>query len=233
MEFDSIEELLENGKIKFRIWKRLTVDQRLRILDDVLDEVFGIDILDEIAPQLRVDDLPENYRNIQIAYVSENRLQPRSRESIEISREIVSTELQKIHDEIRSLKEKREDEREDKLLKFIENSDRRNERAFQLMDIFSRERTSGYFGWGLEPGYRYRMFYEDENYKVFEDYNYKENVIRYVIEPIEILQNPEGYFHALRHIITESMAFREMIQRMRPTINLETLDEHGKSSQPL
>jgi hypothetical protein len=52
-------------------------------MDDVLDEIHDISILDEIATALRVDVFfSDGYRNLQMAYISENIFHPRSRESI-------------------------------------------------------------------------------------------------------------------------------------------------------
>jgi hypothetical protein len=154
-------------------------------------------------------------------------MQPRSRESIEISRDTLTKEFQKIQDELKLLKEKQEyNETLSELIKVVKES---NEKVMHVSNINAKEGTFSYFGWGLEPGYRYKLFYDSDTYKVLEDYNYRNNVIRYAIEPIEHLQNPNGYFHSLKHVITENPAFREMLSQMRPTINLETLDDKGES----
>lgn len=118
MEEININSLLEDGKIKYRVWRNLTVEQRYIIMDDVLDEIHDIGILDEIAPSLRFDILPYGHRNIQMAYMSENRLHPRSRES-EISRETFAKELKELHEKI-----DKKDYREERLLQVLENYNR-------------------------------------------------------------------------------------------------------------
>ena len=87
-------------RLNGRVWKRLTVGQRRYVLDEINDENYDSSMLDDIAPQLQRGELPEESPDIQCAYVNENRLQPRSRDSIDISREMLSRELKELHDKI-------------------------------------------------------------------------------------------------------------------------------------
>lgn len=56
MEEINIDSLLEDGKIKSKVWKRLTKGQRRYILDQIDDENLDSSILDNIAPQLQIGD---------------------------------------------------------------------------------------------------------------------------------------------------------------------------------
>lgn len=246
MESFDVNSILVNGKMTYGTWRRLSVEQRSQVTDGVLDGIFELYIFDDIAPALRVDTLPEDHKIIQMAYISEKGKHPRSQPSIDILRETLSREkdaLAKILENQQKLMEeymKKQDQlakeyankqeqfemKQEELVKAVIES---NERAMHVSNINAGEGTSGYFGWDLEPGFRFKLFDENDDYTVLEDYNYRNNVIRYTIEPIESLQNPRGYFHSLKHLITENQAFQEMVKRMRPTINLETLDEKGES----
>jgi hypothetical protein len=55
----SINRILENGKIKFRDWRRMTTNQRAFILDEINDDYFSIEILGEIHPDNRHEVLPD------------------------------------------------------------------------------------------------------------------------------------------------------------------------------
>jgi hypothetical protein len=65
-----VNSLLENGKIKYKVWKRLTVGQRWYVVEEINDENFDSSILDEIAPQLQRGDLPDDYPHIQRLYAA-------------------------------------------------------------------------------------------------------------------------------------------------------------------
>lgn len=65
------------------------------MVEEINDENFDNQRNDEIAPQLQRGDLPEDYPNIQRMYVNENKLHPRSRESIDAANSTIFKELEK------------------------------------------------------------------------------------------------------------------------------------------
>ena len=72
MEVVNIEDVLEDGKIRFRTWREYTHAQRRYVLNEIVDENYSLEILNLIAPQLRVGNLPEDGVVIQNMYMTHN-----------------------------------------------------------------------------------------------------------------------------------------------------------------
>lgn len=69
-----IKQFLKNEKVQFKHWKALSKLGREQILDAILDGEYSISILQHIHPNLRVANLPTNYRTLQIEWMSSDAL---------------------------------------------------------------------------------------------------------------------------------------------------------------
>jgi hypothetical protein len=79
MENINVQNLLDNGKIGFRVWRQLSSDQRSSILEQILDGLYDISILNGLAPQLRRRILPEDYLEIQTDFIESSSTKPHNR----------------------------------------------------------------------------------------------------------------------------------------------------------
>lgn len=68
MESFDVNSILENGKIKSKDWKRLSVGQRRYVMDQIDDEIYDMDILDLIAPKLRKGELPPSHAKLGVMH---------------------------------------------------------------------------------------------------------------------------------------------------------------------
>jgi len=140
MEPVDIDNLLENGRLRFRVWRRLSVAQRRYVLGEIDDEYYDVSVLDGIAIPLRVAELPDDYSNVQIGYLSENR--------IELSRDVLVREIEGIREMVGEMV---------------------GETRELMTKIVSRKRSI-YYGWEVElddvcyEDRNYRVF-KDEGYK--------------------------------------------------------------------
>jgi hypothetical protein len=58
----------ENGKIKYKIWRIISNEQRDAVINAILDGEYNIDILSLISPDLYFSMLPINYSGIQLKW---------------------------------------------------------------------------------------------------------------------------------------------------------------------
>jgi len=179
-----ISQVLVNNRIKFKEWRRMTNKQRDYVLESIFDERYTFEILSDIAPELRIStDFPDNYKNIQSIYMSQNQLQPRTRESIDTLRSALHTEIATMTDAMTKL--------------FREN-----------LSLGKQEKKhvgyEGYEGYSMlleEP------YYECDTYQIFEDFNYKDTIRRFCIQPFE--ETPEGYYNVLHDILYNNEQFTD------------------------
>src|SRR5690242_18089188 len=100
----SIDKVIENNRIKFGTWRRLNSIQRGQVLDSIFDGDYTMEILADIAPQLRVETISDDYRSVQSMYMSQNQIQPRSRESIDVLSSTLNKELMQLRLEMKATK---------------------------------------------------------------------------------------------------------------------------------
>ncbi|KAJ3317552.1 hypothetical protein HDV06_001491 [Boothiomyces sp. JEL0866] len=96
----NIDDILVDGKIRSKTWKKLTNEEREQILESIDDEEYLYDILVGIAPKNRDVVIPKDYLKQQVLWREKNN-EPRipSRESVDVVQQTMLTEFLKIQKE--------------------------------------------------------------------------------------------------------------------------------------
>lgn len=226
-EFD-VDSVIEDGRIKSRVWKRLTIDQRKIILERIDDELYPMEVLYDICPKLRVEILPDDYLSIQSVWVSENQIGERSRSSIEVTRSALDAEAANsgLVGEIRELRSAMQNLFQQQNSRSYNVSDPRTHHTPRTPAEVVQVQLPYYHGWEGWNMMQEEPYYEDDTYQVFEDWNYRESVRRFCIQPF--IETPNGYYNALHHILSENFKFRDIVMHSFITVNFDVMADDGR-----
>ncbi|KAJ3317554.1 hypothetical protein HDV06_001493 [Boothiomyces sp. JEL0866] len=181
-----IEKLLSNGRIKSKDWKKLTNEQREYILDSIDDENYSINILNDIAEENRVYNLPEDYINYQIKYKGKHNIPEYSSQEVQSSINMIEEEKRKL------LEQQLEFEKEK--LKFEKEKN----------VIVERHYEESYDNYDHNDEILDTKVYENERFILYEAFGYRNILSKLIIQP---KRNDDiiaaDYYHPILEIFNE------------------------------